>query len=74
MKSFSYRVKPTKRVEIPKSNGGTRMLGIPSIQDKIIQCIMKKILQCIFDKKFSKYSHGYRPNKGVHTVAKNLRE
>lgn len=74
MSNETYKPKPTKRVLIPKSNGKTRPLGIPAIKDKLIQYVLKQLLEATYEKKFSDYSHGYRPNKGAHTAAKNLRQ
>ena len=73
MKTEKYKPKETKRVLIPKKNGKTRPLGIPIIKDRIIQQILKLLLEAIYDKTFCDYSHGYRPNRGPHTAAKNLR-
>lgn len=73
MKTEKYKPKETKRVLILKKNGKPRPLGIPTIKDRIIQQILKILLETIYDKTFCNYNHGYRPNKGPHTVAENLR-
>ena len=50
-------------MEIPKPNGGTRLLGIPTVLDRVIQQAIAQILTPIFDKQFSEYSYGFRPRR-----------
>lgn len=74
MSSGSYMASPVRKVEIPKSDGSKRCLGIPTVVDRVAQATVKAILEPEMDKEFHPCSYGYRPNKSAHDAIGQARQ
>jgi len=70
IRAGKYKPQPVKRVEIPKPDGGTRNLGVPTIIDRLLQQAVAQVLTPIYETKFSDYSFGFRPNRSAHDAVR----
>src|SRR5207249_8009358 len=75
VKSGTYRASPLRRVHIPKGTGPeTRPLGIPTLEDKVLQRAIVMVLEPIYEQDFLDCSYGFRPGRSAHMALQALRQ
>ncbi len=75
LESWTYKPLPVRRVEVPKPGGkGIRLLGVPTVRDRVVQTTLKELLEPIFEPLFSDHSYGFRPERNQRQAVEAARQ
>ena len=74
LRTMRYRHRPILRVHIPKADGKTRPIGISSLEDKIVQGVLREVLEAIYEQDFLECSYGFRPKRSAHDALRAMHQ